>query len=139
MMGLVVAGVQGGPWPLEANVFALGVANGAFSIAAIASMMALANHGRGAREGTRMGLWGAAQAIAFGAGGFLGTVLVDLAKTFVGTSGVAYAIVFGLEALGFFVAHWLALRTTFTETPAEPAAAPARAGALSRAYAAEQV
>ena len=32
-------------WPLRANVFALGVANGAFAVAAIGSMMALAGAG----------------------------------------------------------------------------------------------
>lgn len=114
MLGLVLAGVAGGgSWPLEKNVFLLGVANGAFSIAAIASMMTLASHGRGAREGTRMGLWGAAQAIAFGLGGFLGTALVDVAQWVGGPSGLPYALVFGLEALGFVVAPWLAWKTTF--------------------------
>ena len=48
---LVIAGLGAAPhWPLRANVFALGVANGAFSIAAIGSMMALAGCGREARE-----------------------------------------------------------------------------------------
>ena len=60
-----------------------------------------------------MGLWGAAQAIAFGAGGFAGTVLVDLARTLSAPSPVAYAFVFGVEALGFFAAHALALNTAF--------------------------
>lgn len=127
MLGLVLAGVAGGgSWPLEKNVFLLGVANGAFSIAAIASMMTLASHGRGAREGTRMGLWGAAQAIAFGMGGFLGTVLVDVAQWLGGPAGMPYALVFGLEALGFVVAPWLALRTTFgrAEAPRASAAVP---------------
>lgn len=124
MGGLVLAGVRGGGWPLRENVFALGVANGAFSIAAIGAMMTLASHGRGGREGMRMGLWGAAQAIAFGAGGFAGTVLADLAKLVVGPGGAAYAVVFGLEALGFFVAHAIALRITFV-APKTPAPAPA--------------
>ena len=62
------------PRPLRASVFALGVSNGVFAVAAIGSMMALAGQGAGAREGTRMGLWGAAQAVAFGLGGFAGTV-----------------------------------------------------------------
>ena len=66
-----------------------------------------------------MGLWGAAQAIAFGMGGFLGTVLVDVAQWVTGgASGLPYAFVFGLEALGFVVAPWLALRTSFGHQPA---------------------
>jgi BCD family chlorophyll transporter-like MFS transporter len=118
MSGLVVAGLQGGgAWPLKENVFVLGVANGVFCIAAIGSMMTLASQGRSAREGTRMGLWGAAQAIAFGLGGFAGTVLADLGKRVVGPTGTAYALVFALEAVGFFVAHWLALRTAFVVKP----------------------
>jgi BCD family chlorophyll transporter-like MFS transporter len=126
MLGLVIAGTAGlGAWPLSQNVFLLGVANGAFSIAAIASMMTLASQGRGAREGTRMGLWGAAQAIAFGMGGMLGTVLVDVVQWVTGPgSGASYAFVFGLETLGFVVAAWLALRTAFSRsTAARPSAA----------------
>ncbi|MGF1466615.1 MAG: BCD family MFS transporter [Sandaracinaceae bacterium] len=113
LVGLFLAGLTAVPWGLHANVLLLGLANGTFAIAAIAAMMALASHGRSGREGTRMGIWGAAQAIAFGGGGFLGTVLVDVAKEAVGPSGAAYAFVFGLEALGFFVAQALASRTTF--------------------------
>ena len=120
MLGLVVAGVRGMPWPLQQNVFVLGIANGVFSIAAISAMMTLAGEGRRSREGVRMGLWGAAQAIAFGIGGFVGTVLVDLAKWFTGPSGTAYAFVFAVEAIGFFAAYALALKTTFTK-PAENA------------------
>jgi hypothetical protein len=80
-------------------VFALGVANGAFSIGAIGSMMRLANEGHGSREGVRMGLWGAAQAIAFGLGGLVGTGASDLARHLIASPGTAYAFVFALEAL----------------------------------------
>ena len=119
MLGLVIAGVRGGNWPLQENVFLLGLANGAFSIAAIGAMMTLASQGGGAREGVRMGLWGAAQAIAMGAGGFAGTVLVDVTKRVVGHEGGApYAFVFGLEAVGFFVAQVLAINTSFGANPA---------------------
>ena len=45
-----------------------------------------------------MGLWGAAQAVAFGLGGFGATVLVDLAKLAVATPLAAYALVFVGEA-----------------------------------------
>jgi BCD family chlorophyll transporter-like MFS transporter len=98
----------GPPWPLHATVFALGAANGAFSIAAIGSMMHLAGSGRAAREGVRMGLWGAAQAIAFGAGGLLGAAASDVARRFITSPGEAYALVFALEALLFVVAARLA-------------------------------
>ncbi|MFN9808574.1 MAG: BCD family MFS transporter [Deltaproteobacteria bacterium] len=121
MMGLFIAGLRdghglfGGTWPLSANVVVLGVANGAFSIAAIASMMTLANQGARRHEGTRMGVFGAAQALGFGAGGFLGTVAVEAGRSLLGPDelGSSYALVFGLEALGFFAAQTLALRTSF--------------------------
>ena len=62
----------------QANVFLLGAANGGFAVAAIGAMMVLASQGQQKREGIRMGMWGAAQAIAFALGGFLGTVAVDV-------------------------------------------------------------
>jgi MFS transporter, BCD family, chlorophyll transporter len=110
LLGLVAGAAFGPGWPLRANVFALGVANGAFSIAAIGSMMALAGHGRQAREGTRMGLWGAAQALSFAAGGVAGTAASDLAQWVLGTQVGAYALVFTVEAVLFVAAAGLALR-----------------------------
>jgi BCD family chlorophyll transporter-like MFS transporter len=106
---IAFGGFMAPEWPLTATVFALGVANGAFAVAAIGSMMALAGHGRKSREGLRMGLWGAAQAIAFGLGGFLGTVAVDFAKVFFGASEVAYGLVFSIEACLFLIAAILAI------------------------------
>jgi BCD family chlorophyll transporter-like MFS transporter len=97
-------------WPLEPSVFALGVANGAFAVAAIGSMMTLASAGRGGREGTRMGLWGAAQAVAFGLGGFLGTVAVDATRTFLDQTSVAFAAVFTAEACVFLAAAAMATK-----------------------------
>ncbi len=108
LLGLAAAGAVGPAWPFKANVFALGVANGAFSIAAIASMMRLAGEGRHAREGTRMGLWGAAQAVAFGLGGLAGTAASDLARWLIATPAHAYASVFAFEALLFVAAAALA-------------------------------
>ncbi len=108
LFGMSGAGLVGTSWPLQANVFALGVSNGAFAIAAIASMMTLASNGREQREGVRMGLWGAAQAIAFGIGGFLGTMASDVAQYLVGTASTAYACVFALEAGVFLVSAILA-------------------------------
>lgn len=110
LAGLVVAAAHAPAWPLQANVFLLGVANGAFSIAAIGSMMGLAASGRAQREGTRMGLWGAAQAIGFAVGGLLGAAASDLARWITGDVVSAYATVFLVEAALFVASAWLAWR-----------------------------
>jgi BCD family chlorophyll transporter-like MFS transporter len=110
LAGLVIAGAVGPGWPLATTVFVLGAANGAFSIAAIGSMMRLASQGRERREGVRMGLWGAAQAVAFGLGGLVGTGASDVARAFIGSPAAAYATVFALEAVLFVVAALLASR-----------------------------
>ena len=107
-------------WPLQANVVFLGVANGAFSIAAIATMMRLAGEGGAGREGTRMGLWGAAQAAAFGLGGLLGTAASDLAHALLGEQRTAYAAVFCLQALMFAVSASLATRLGRDRAQQEP-------------------
>ncbi|MEQ1682823.1 MAG: BCD family MFS transporter [Burkholderiaceae bacterium] len=135
LLGLLAAGFVGTAWPFKATVFTLGVANGAFSIAAIASMMRLASEGRASREGVRMGLWGAAQAVAFGLGGLVGTGASDLARWLIGTPGQAYAAVFGLEALLFVGAAVLAARLGRVVGPLAPRAAaiePGWAGLTTR-------
>jgi BCD family chlorophyll transporter-like MFS transporter len=57
-----------------------------------------------------MGLWGAAQAIAFGVGGLAGAAASDLARLLIGSTGAAYATVFALEAVLFLVSAVLASR-----------------------------
>jgi BCD family chlorophyll transporter-like MFS transporter len=99
-------------WPLRLNVFLLGFANGVFAVSAIASMMALAGEGKAGRDGLRMGLWGAAQAIAMGLGVFLGTVAVDVAAHVLARPEAAYATVFALEGLMFLVAAALGFAAT---------------------------
>ncbi len=95
--------------PLLPAVVALGFFNGMFAVAAIGSMMALAGEGRDAREGTRMGLWGAAQAIAAGFGGLAGAALVDLAR--IGLSDAsAFGSVFIFEAALYLASAFMALR-----------------------------
>jgi MFS transporter, BCD family, chlorophyll transporter len=110
MISLVFATQSGGQWPLRGNVFLLGVANGAFSIAAISSMMKLAREGESGREGTRMGLWGAAQAIAFGLGGMVGAGMSDVARVLLNSTSSAYGAVFFLEFVLFFGAAWIAAK-----------------------------
>jgi BCD family chlorophyll transporter-like MFS transporter len=110
LIALVSAASGADVLPLKAAVFALGFANGAYAVAAIGSMMGLASSGRSGREGMRMGIWGASQALAFGAGGFLGTVAVDVLRNLVATPFTAYALVFLAEAALFIVASALAVR-----------------------------
>jgi BCD family chlorophyll transporter-like MFS transporter len=136
MAALALAGLVGPGWPLKANVFLLGVANGAFSIGAIGSMMRMAGQGQGGREGVRMGLWGAAQALAFGIGGLLGTVASDIAHWLMTSDGSAYSSVFALEGLMFLVSAALAWKirvNTVVHSSRDPAPAP-RAAALQVAH-----
>ncbi len=110
LFALSLSGAFPETWPLRANVFALGLANGAFAVAAIGSMMGLAGEGGKNREGVRMGLWGAAQAIAFGLGGFLGTMGVDVVRALSDSVTISYTSVFIGEGLLFLVSAALAAR-----------------------------
>lgn len=110
--GLAIAATRGVSWPLQANVFGLGFANGIFAVAAVGSMLGLASKGTGASEGTRMGVWGAAQAIAFGLGGLTGAVLVDQLRAATGDDAAAFQAVFAIEALLFLAAAFVATGTT---------------------------
>lgn len=112
LFGLAMAAATGPSWPLKLSVFLLGFFNGVYAVAAIGSMMALVGKGAPAREGVRMGLWGAAQAFAFGLGGFLGAGASDLARLWLGSPAAAYGTVFAIEGLLFVVAAVLALRVT---------------------------
>ena len=95
--------------PLMPLVVALGFFNGMFAVAAIGSMMALASDGRDRREGTRMGLWGAAQAIAAGFGGLFGAAAVDLFRISF-TDGTAFGVVFLIEAALFIASAYMAMQ-----------------------------
>jgi BCD family chlorophyll transporter-like MFS transporter len=110
LVALAFAGTSGGAFPLRLSFFVLGLANGAFAAAAIAAMMQLVAKGHPGREGVRMGMFGAAQAIAFGLGGFLGTLLLDLGRLATGSANGGYAVVFLVDAALFLAAAALALR-----------------------------
>ncbi len=94
---------------LRVAVFSLGLGNGVFAVAAIGSMMEQASSGHQNREGVRVGLWGAAQAIAFALGGLFGAAGVDAARSLAAPPLLAYASVFTVEALLFMLAARLAV------------------------------
>jgi BCD family chlorophyll transporter-like MFS transporter len=102
---------------LNPTVIALGFFNGMFAVAAIGSMMALAGQGKERREGTRMGLWGAAQAVAAGFGGLLGALLVDLFRLAALSDAQAFGSVFLIEAAIFIAAAFMAARIMTRQAP----------------------
>ncbi|WP_270933221.1 BCD family MFS transporter [Falsiroseomonas oryzae] len=110
LITLAFAHMSGSEFPLGSAFFALGVANGAFAAAAIATMMQLVGNGRQGREGVRMGMFGAAQAIAFGVGGFLGTIVLDVGRLITGSVTGGYSVVFLVDAALFLASALLALR-----------------------------
>jgi BCD family chlorophyll transporter-like MFS transporter len=96
--------------PFSLPVAILGFCNGVFAVGAIGSMMQLAGTGKLNREGTRMGLWGASQAIAAGFGGLLGTVLVDVFRLLFSNPADAFGLVFSFEASLFVLAALMSLK-----------------------------
>ena len=109
LLCLAAAAVVGPSWPLRETVFMLGVTNGAYAVVAIGSMMALVGVGSDKREGVRMGLRGAAQAFAFGTGGFLGTLASDIARYLLTSPALSYSVVFASEAGLFIVSACMAI------------------------------
>ena len=110
LAALAMAATVGPAWPLAPTVFALGFANGVFAVAAIGAMLDLAGRGGPGHEGIRMGLWGAAQALAFGMGGFFGASAVDIGRHALGADAPAFELVFAIEAVMFLGAAAIATR-----------------------------
>jgi BCD family chlorophyll transporter-like MFS transporter len=108
-------------------VVALGLANGAFAISAIASMMELGSSGNSGREGVRIGLWGAAQAVAFAFGGFSGALCIDIARALMIAPAMSYALVLVVQALMFVIAATFAAKVGQRSQRVAEALAPAAA------------
>ncbi len=102
----------GGVTLLKGTVFALGVANGVFAVGAIGSMMAMTAADTTRGTGIRLGVYGAAQAIAYGVGSLGGGVASDLTIAAMGDAARGYVAVFGVEAVLFIVAAFMALAST---------------------------
>ena len=89
---------------LNSVVFFFGISNGVFTAGVLGTMLHLASKGSGDyKEGTRMGIWGAAQAYATMIAVFLSTLLVDVLGLFMTSLPSVYGIVF-LTAASFFIA-----------------------------------
>ncbi|MEM9811570.1 MAG: PucC family protein, partial [Pseudomonadota bacterium] len=124
LVALGLGGRSPDTWPLTANVMALGFANGVFAVAAVGAMMGIASEGAGRQEGVRMGIFGAAQAIAFGLGAFTGTLAVDIARALIASDAAAYGTVFILEGGIFLLSALLASRIAMAGAPRRDALVP---------------
>lgn len=112
MVGCVVSAVgliaMGSGAPLVPATVTLGLGNGLFVVGAIGSMMRLASDRQGA-EGTTMGVFGAAQAIAAGLAGIAATATLDILRLIL-PAPAAYGTLFTIEALLFLAAALMAAR-----------------------------
>ncbi len=134
LLSMVYGGTIGPDWPIRISVGALGFANGIYAIASVAAMMALAGTASRTSTGTHLGVWGAAQGVASGLGGVMGTAAADLMRTATGSAYTAYLTIFTAEAALFLFAAWLAIgigklpqRMNATRATANGAAASAAA------------
>jgi BCD family chlorophyll transporter-like MFS transporter len=107
---LAVLPVTAGVDALRVTVFVLGVANGVFAVGALGAMMGMTAGPKGDGVGLRLGVYGAAQALAYGIGGTLGGMASDVAILALGQVRAGYSAVFGVEATLFVVSAWLATR-----------------------------
>ena len=121
-LALLPAGA--GPDALRATVFSLGVANGVFAVGALGAMMGMTAGPKGDGVGLRLGVYGAAQALAYGIGGTLGGMANDVAILALGQVRAGYTAVFTAESLLFVVSAVLAARI----------AAPQRAGDVDASH-----
>ncbi len=127
LVALAAISLIGRGGALSGLLLALGVSNGVFAVSAIGAMLGMAGRGGGEREGVRLGVWGAAQAVAMGLGGLASTGASDLARLLLGTPHIAYAAVFCAQAALFLAAA--ALAGTVFGAPARLSSANATAAA----------
>jgi BCD family chlorophyll transporter-like MFS transporter len=114
-VGLAASPALGDERMFTAIVMLLGLANGVFAIGAIGSMMALTGDKTDGRAGLRLGVFGAAQALAYATGTMAGAVGVDTAKAVLESPLRGYLAVFSVEAVLFAASAFLALRSASSE------------------------
>lgn len=94
LIALALGGQSRSDWPFASNVLALGFCNGVFAASAIGMMMRLASDGHPAREGTRIGVFGAAQFMGIARGAWYGAGALDGFRALTGLTPESYSAVF---------------------------------------------
>ena len=108
LLAVATSPAIGGLAMLKASLLSLGIANGAFAIGAIGSMMSLSAAAGQSQTGVRMGVFGASQAVAMAAGGMLGAGASDVLRAVLESDRLGYGSVFAMEAALFVGAAVLA-------------------------------
>ena len=114
-VGLVLSPGLANVTLFTAIVVLLGLSNGVFAIGAIGSMMALTGDKTDGRAGLRLGVFGAAQALAYAVGTMSGAAGVDVARAVLESPLRGYLAVFGVQAVLFSASAWLAMRSASSE------------------------
>ncbi len=110
LAALAYASAAGALSMIRPLVVCLGLANGVFAVATVGAMMDSATMEEPGRAGMRIGIWGAAQALAFALGGISSTSLVDGLRIFTHSSSGAFAAVFIVQSALFLTAAGFSLR-----------------------------
>jgi len=114
-VALTLSPALGDPRYFRIIVGLLGLSNGVFAIGAIGSMMSLTGDRADGRAGLRLGVFGAAQAIAYATGTMAGAAGVDIARSVMSSPIRGYLVVFGVQAGLFAASAVLALRSASSE------------------------
>jgi MFS transporter, BCD family, chlorophyll transporter len=118
-LALVMSPTFAGVQAFTLIVVMLGLSNGVFAIGAIGSMMALTGDRTDGRAGLRLGVFGAAQALAYAVGTLSGAAGVDVARAVFDSPVRGYLAVFAVQSVLFAGSAWLALRSASSERATE--------------------
>ena len=103
---LVLISLQQAPGAAPFAVALMGLGTGAFTVGGVSLMMDLTVKGQ---AGLFVGAWTLAQALAKFGSSLLSGAIHDLVLSMGGQSQVAYAFIFGTEAVGLLMVTWLLL------------------------------
>ena len=120
LAGLAAGALQGRGFALLPWVFGLGVADGVFAVAAVGAMMSGVGQ-EGGQAGLRVGVWGAAQAVAYAVGGLLATGALQAGRTLWAGPGPGFTLTLALQAGLFALAAVMMSRPAMRSSALAPA------------------
>lgn len=109
---LMVLALRRDPGPVALAILLMGLGTGSFTVGGVSLMMDLTV---GHQAGLFIGAWTLAQALAKFGSSVLSGVIHDLVVYTGGASHVAYAAIFGLEAVGMVWVTWLLFHVNVTD------------------------